>query len=146
MVHVLTESRGPLAVKNQQLCKAHGIPERFPVFTDRPFRTRYRRLLPPEYIRPQPSVDGPFVDLQRVFAQTEPSVKKSSIALICGVEMLKQTQQRGTIKTCQVSLHIRPCRLRFRRSFAHTQVQILLVVQVAIRGPSGVMPWRGTGR
>ncbi len=134
MVRVLTEPSGPLAVKSQQLCKAHGIAECFPVFTDRPLRFRYRRLLSPEYIRPKPSVDDLFVFLQRVFTQTEASMKKSSIELIRGVKILKQAQQRGTIKTCQGSLHIRPCRLRFRRSFAHTQVQILLVRQLRVEG------------
>jgi len=70
----------------------HRIAERFLVFGDRPLRSRYRRSLSPEQIRPQPSVNGLLVRLQRVFAQTEASMEKRSISLIGRIEILKHAQ------------------------------------------------------
>jgi len=72
---------------------------------EREFPTNGRRATP------NASVDGLFIRLQRVFAQTEASMKKSSTALICSVEILKQAQQGGTIETRQIGLYVSPGRL-----------------------------------
>jgi hypothetical protein len=111
MIHVLTESSGSLAIKDQQLSQAPGITERFLVFADRPDGSRDRRLLSQECIRPETSINGLLVWLQRVFPQTEASMQKVSISLIGGVEILEHAQQGGTIKTRQVGLYVCPCRL-----------------------------------
>jgi hypothetical protein len=110
VAYFLAESSSPLAVKDQQLGEARGIAERFLITSDRPPSNRYRRSLSSEYIRPQRSINGFLVRLQRVIAQAEAGMKKSPIAIVGGVEVLQYVQQRGTIKSCQLAPHVCPCR------------------------------------
>lgn len=65
MADILTESGGPFAVKDQQFSEALGIADRRLVFGDRALGSGHRCLLPPEYNRPQPLVNGLPIRLQR---------------------------------------------------------------------------------
>jgi hypothetical protein len=110
VTYFLAESSSPLAVKDQQLGDAQGIAECFLVTSDRPTSNRYRRSLSSEYIRPQRSINGFLVRLQRVITQADAGMKKSPIIIIGSIEILQYVQQRGTIKSCQLPPHVCPCR------------------------------------
>jgi hypothetical protein len=57
-----------------------------------------RRVLVPQYVRPEPPLYGLLIGLQDVLPETEAGVKKRLIFFTRGIEILKQTQQPRLVK------------------------------------------------
>jgi hypothetical protein len=91
--NVAGKPSGTLAVENHQLCQSLRIANRLFVIRDGTLGLGDRSVLPPEHIRPKPSVNGLLVGLQHVLSQAKSSMKERLILLVRGVEALTQSQQ-----------------------------------------------------
>jgi len=69
-------------------------------------------------VRPEPASEGFLIRLQRVLAQAKAGMTECLVVFVRGVEVVKQVQQRCSVKRGELVFDIAPRGLQFQRTLA----------------------------
>jgi hypothetical protein len=92
IAEIVAESGGTLAVEHHQLRESRRFADGFSVTGDGLFGFGNGRILIPQYVWPEPTVQRFLVGPQRVTTHTRAGVKKRPIIFVGVVEILDQVQ------------------------------------------------------
>jgi hypothetical protein len=107
---VAAESSGLFAIEHHQF-RDFGRFASLSIAGDCLFRLRDRRVLVPQYVRPEPPLYRLLVWFQDIRTEAEAGVKKRLVFLARGIEILNQRKQSHPIKLREFRLDGRPRQL-----------------------------------
>ncbi|MDR6860517.1 hypothetical protein [Variovorax guangxiensis] len=104
------EARRALTVEDHQLRQTLRVANGLLVARDGLLGLGDARVLVPEHVGPEPTVDGDLVRRQDIFAQPETGVKEYLVVLVGRVQVMHQADQSIVVEVGQSGLDVAPGR------------------------------------